>query len=210
MVDKLVDEFVIKDEIKQRYIPSMTGSRVSVPDYLAGSPRCMRQRKPSEIQTRSVNLFVNMSSSGGVKATTLLQRGTTILALLEFLSLSQISVELFLVCETDGQTDGDYIQVIKVESHPLDLSVVGFAIAHPAFDRKVCMYMADLMDGFQGMWPRSRNKGGYQERLKKNIGAAESDIYIPEAGLWDDLLVSNPKGWLAERIETIRGTVKDG
>lgn len=203
-VDDLVNRFTIRQETKARYRPSVAGSRVSVPDYLAGSPMSMRRKVPSETQNRSVNVYVGTTSWAHCQADDLLKRGQTILALLEFLQLSQVSINLYLVSELDGVTDGDFVQVIKVQSQPLDLSTAGFAIAHPAFARHINYGMAYIMDGYTGGFPRSYGYDGnsnYQNKLAKAIGMEDTDIYVPWPGPHDREIWDKPDQWVADKIQ---------
>lgn len=209
-VDRLVNEFNFRDDFKNKYVSSVAGSRVSIPDYLFGSPRSMKRRAPQETTVRSVNIYVGLVCAAGIKAEQMLKRGSTILALLEFLQMSQISVELYLLVETHGETDGDLIQIINVQSHPLDLSTAGFAVAHPAFTRHVTYGMAYELDQFNGMWGSSHGIHGnstYQDKLAKAIGMGENDIYIPPPVISDELIFKNPEAWLAQKIEKIRGVI---
>lgn len=210
-VDKLVNEYQFRNDNRTGYRPSVAGSRVSVQDYLAGSPTCMRRRVPQEMQNRSVSIYVSTTCAGGIPADKMMVRGATILSLLEFLQTSQVSVELFLLAETHGRTDGDLIQVIQVESHPLNLSTAGFAIAHPAFARRITYCHAYNIDGFNGQWGRSQSAyyssgtgGTYAEKLSKAIGMGPSDIYVPAPKYDDGDIFVNPDKWLEERIVTIK------
>ncbi len=211
-VDKLVNEYQFRNDNRTAYRPSVAGSRVSVQDYLAGSPTSMRRRVPQEMQNRSVNIYVGTTCAAGIPADKMMERGATILSLLEFLQTSQVSVELYLLAETHGATDGDLIQVIQVESHPLNLSTAGFAIAHPAFARQVTYCHAYNIDDFNGMWGRSQGyfgqsdeqANGYTEKLAVAIGMSPADIYVPPPKYYHGDIFTNPDKWLEERIISIK------
>jgi len=216
-VDSLVTEFQIRQESRKAYISHVSGSRVSVPEYLAGSPFCMKRKAAIQRPERAINIYVCTTCAAAVSAQNMLKRGVTIMALLEYLQLTQVSVELFLTAETHGRTDGDFIQVIKVESNPLDLSTASFAIAHPAFARHVTYTMAKAMDGFNGAWGREHNNSCsgssswgvfnpelYLPKISKAVGMSPGDIYIPAPTYNDDEIISHPDMWLSKRIETIR------
>lgn len=206
-VDKLVNDFTINQDVRKRYVSAVAGSRVSVPEYLGGSPYCMKRRMPREISTRSVNIYVSTTCSAGVDAANMLKRGATILALLEYLQQVQVSVKLYLLAETHGRTDGDLIQAIQVQSHPLDLSTAGFAIAHPAFARNITYEFARITDGFNGDWGAASKKPNYVEKLRKLLGMQEKDIYIGAPKSWLETIMKEPEKWLAENIQTIKGTI---
>src|ERR1700677_1328018 len=40
MLENLIANYQLREEPKKRYVASIVGSRVSVPDYLANAPRC--------------------------------------------------------------------------------------------------------------------------------------------------------------------------
>lgn len=194
---------------RNRYVPSCVGTRVSVPDYLGGNPCSMRRKRPTEIHCQSARIFVSVSSSAGISSKGLLTRGQTILALLEYLQMCSVAIELYLLCELDGKDDGDTIQVIKVESNPLDLSTAGFAIAHPAFARNVAYSHAHSINGYMGGWPRGfsgwgSNNKDYYERLSKMLAFEKGDIHvrIPVMGDNEDIIKS-PETWLTKHISQL-------
>jgi hypothetical protein len=206
-VDKLVNEFQMREEPKNRYLNAVAGSRVSVPEYLGGSPLCMKRKMKQEMAVRSINIYVATTCSAGIDAKDMIKRGITILALLEFLQMTQIAVQLFLTAETHGRTDGDLIQVIQVESSPLDLSTASFAIAHPAFARHITYFMAEKLDGFNGSWGASALYPNYIDKLRGVLGMEEADIYVPAPKSWDNLIISHPEKWLEERIAKIKAVL---
>jgi hypothetical protein len=211
-VDRLVENFQITQIPRKQYISSIAGSRVSVPEYLAGSPFCMKRRVPREMAVRSINIYVSTTCAAAIDAKNMLKRGATILALLEYLQVTQVAVGLYLLAETYGRTDGDFIQVIQVESDPLDLSTAGFAIAHPSFARHLTYGMAEKMDGFNGAWGREHGTYGenpnYVKHLSEKLGMGVDDIYIPSPTWRDEMIISKPDQWLAARIEKIQAGVQ--
>src|SRR6185369_5097451 len=80
------------ETLKLAFMPSVAGSRVCVPAYLAGNPMCMRQRKRTEQVTRHVSVYVDMTCSAGIDASVMLKRGITILGFLEQLQRNQVGV----------------------------------------------------------------------------------------------------------------------
>lgn len=188
--------------------PSIAGSRVDVQAYLAGSPMSMRRKVANDLQVRSVNIYVSTTCAGIISAANMLKRGSTIIALLQFLQMQQIAVELYLLAETHGRTDGDFVQVIQVESHPLNLSTASFAIAHPAFARQITYAVAYKLDGFNGHWGRARGETGtskkYQQLLADEIGLLPDDIYVPAASYYDSDIMNSPDKWLEKQIIKIK------
>jgi hypothetical protein len=186
------------------YVPSVYGSRVSVPAYLSGVPNCMRRRVIKEGSARQVSIYVSLTSSGGISAGTLLKRGMTILALLRSLQACRVSVDLFLMTELDGNRDktGETILIIPIESKPLDLSVASFVIAHPAFDRNLTHPVCSYLNGYDGGWSIHNSNNGGAERFRKYLKLESKDVLIPSAHLYDSI-ITRPDEWLRERISQI-------
>ena len=107
------------------------GSRVLVPQYLANSPFCMNRRQKVASPVQHVSIYVAIAFCCDVTPEQMLKRGITILGLLEQLQARQVSTDLYLMSDTNGMTDGDLHQIIRVESRPLDLSTSGFAQLTP-------------------------------------------------------------------------------
>lgn len=205
----------IGDAVRLQNVRTICGTRVSVPDYLGGSPLSMVKRVRAARQTTHVNIFVGIVSSQGLSSDQMLTRGATILGLLEHLQSVQVGVDLFLLAETHGRTDGNYVQCIRVESQPLDLSTAAFAIAHPAFARHITYAYAAHKDGFNGDWPRDwghpgmgQNESQQKAWLKRLRGwgcdIADQDIYIPAPHYCDETM-TNPSGWLEAKIRQVCG-----
>jgi hypothetical protein len=138
------------------------------------------------------------------------------LALLASLQSINVSVDVKLVLE--GDTDkGDLFHVIDVDCRPLDLSVSGFAIAHPAFTRHVG-YSSMQAHGFKGGWsdvwkalhpyptkPSERSTSEYSRQVRKLLGASDTDVFIAPMYLTDPLS-TNPKRWLQDRLNQVTQT----
>lgn len=187
------------------FVPSLAGTRVSVPDYIGGNPKAMRSKQRKDGQCRHVNVYVELTSSQGIDADDLIKRGSVIVALVEQLQASQVNVDLHIMCGTDAGNGKDLLQVIKLDSSPIDLSVASFALAHPSFPRNV-MYMMARPYGFTGGWPYYSDRG-YDKKneiaaVKKLLSLSETDIYIPSV-YWNDQLLSNPEQWLNERMTQV-------
>lgn len=201
----------VREHEAPTYHASPVGSRVNVPAYLAGNPYNMRRKGRREIAARHVTIYVSMVASAHFGPSELIKRGSAILGLLEGLQRMNVGVDLYLCIETHGRDDGDLNQVIRVESRPLDLSAAGYAIAHPAFWRKLGFSYA-YHHGFNGDWSRtytncraSDNGPGaakYEAKMRELYGMAESDIYVRPAHMYDPLM-RTPEAWIDATIQRI-------
>ena len=179
----------------------VAGGGVCVPAYLTSHPESMlsRQRRPRS--SPQVNLYVCINSSAGVCADDLLKRGTAILALLEALRLQQVAVDLFLVSVLGAYNKSDNANygVIEIPSRPLDLSTVGFAVAHPAFDRHLLHGLCSKF-GYVGGWAADRSIG----KVRQVLDMQPQDIYIPEVYGCEEKF-ENPQAWIDQHISQITG-----
>lgn len=203
-IDAISPTLITQD--RPRWEMAIAGPLVSVPAYLSGCPMAMRHRVPRGASVRHVSIYVELSTMGHVKAADMLTRGQAILALVEYLQATQINVDLNLVLDTDGTDDksGDLFQVIPVESRPLDLSVAGFALAHPAFARNVG-YAVAKKHGFTGNTSRSLSRlgrGAYIPFIRETLEMEPRDVYIQEL-FRNDLSATDPKSWIEQRISQI-------
>lgn len=197
------------------WVPSFAGTRVSVPDYLGGNPMAMRQRKRVQGSGRHVNIYVSLVTFCGCQAKDMLTRGQAVMGLLSTLQAMGVSVDVFLLAEWGDDNYFDktgkiYSQLIQLETRPLDLSVSGFAIAHPAFARNVVystLYMYNLPRS--GPFPPVAAKNGpeskaYEEDIRKRYNLQPTDIVSLSAG-WDSLVIKNPKQWVLEHTRQALG-----
>lgn len=213
-IDKLTVN-ALANRPKAAFRPAMAGGYVNVPRYLGGAPDHMMARKKVGRESQHVSIYVCICSSAGVDAGSLLTRGVTILALLESLVARQVGVDLYLVEETGSADYKAYrdgcLQVIRVESQPLDLSTAAFAIAHPAFTRNVVYAMSHLKYGCMGNWPPGydhsvnvNEKSAYAQLRRKSLGCSETDLIIPSVYL-SDPIIKTPDIWLAKTLDNILG-----
>jgi hypothetical protein len=206
-VDKIQAQHFV-EEPRMRNQTGVMGSRVLVPQYLSGSPFCMNKRTKKDVAVQHVTIYVAIAFCCDVTPEQMLKRGITILGLLEQLQARQISTDLYLMCDTNGMTDGDLHQLIRIESRPLDLSTSGFALSHPAFARCITYAMSAAIDGFSGQCPSSWGKMSWETYNKsfmpKLLGMGPNDIYIQEPR-HGDLLIDDPERWLNERLIQLSG-----
>lgn len=176
------------------------GTRVNVPAYLAGNPRCMVRRTKQETTTRHVNIFVSVSSSARVRDSDLLTRGAAVLGLLQALQQAQIGVDVTVFSEMGA--NNNIILIVPIESRPLDLSTASFTIAHPAFDRIIC-FNVGAKHGFNASWPIAHGRPDYETRLRGWLGAEPSDVVITDSHTRN--IAGTPETWVEQQFRQIVG-----
>lgn len=184
-----------------QWLSSPIGAYPIVPEALAGLPDCMRRRVEVSQDNAPVTVYVSTTCSADISAQDMLKRGVAILALVLKLQ-SFRPVKLVLLAETHGQSDGQCIQAIEINSQPIDLATACYALTSVAFTRHLTYSLAHEIDGFDGSWPRRYNGGGsrWEAHLRDYIGMAEQDLYIGAARSWDEAL-ANPVAWVNAHIQ---------
>ena len=183
--------------------PSPCGAYPIVPEYLNGSPTCMRQMLPVG-EVSPVCIYVCTTCSAAVTPEQIKKRGIAILALVMKLQAIR-PVELFVTAETDG-TGGDVIQVIPIESKPLSLAHATYCLTSAGFVRRLTYGIANEKYNSCGSWGIMYDKLGssYPEWLKGQLGCSPSDLYIKSAHC-DDSMLSDPVAWVNRELERFRG-----
>lgn len=205
--EKLLDKLDADIEITgKHWEPCMAGAYPIVAEFLAGSPNPMRRMVEVDSDNTPLAIYVSTTCSASISESTMLKRGVAILALL--LKMQQLRpIELYLIAELHGTTDGACVQVIQVESKPLDISVACFTLARVAFARQLTYNMGRKLDGFDGSWPRGYRDSNWESRVREAVGMNPNDLYIPAAKEWD-AMVTDPVAWVNAQVEHFMG-VKD-
>lgn len=119
--------------------PAMVGGRVSVPAYLAGHPKQFLVLKREAATCKTVTMVVSSGISCDVSADTVMRRGVAIAAAVRALEQRRVRVELISM---KVNKDGGGFQTcsactVKRAQDKLQSDLVAFALAHPAFPRRI-------------------------------------------------------------------------
>ncbi len=200
-----INEFNSAD--KPAWSPSPCGQRLSVPEYLSGNPFHMRRKTPRDINSRHVRIFVDATSSAGVSAANLITRGQAVIALIETLQTSGVSVDCFsFSCCAARSKQKESLAIVRIESRPVNISQSGFVIGHPAWGRNV-LYSVGEETGFDGSWSNVLKYGIDETQAtaaaKDLLDLQPGDLVIP-APRYSDLSFSNPKQWVTDRLRQVK------
>ncbi len=208
--EKLLDKLDASIEMPQAtWQASIYGAYPIVPEFLAGSITPMRHRVEATNDTTPIAIYVSTTCSAVIGSSDMLKRGTAILALV--LKLQQVRpVELYLLAETHGRTDGEYLQVIRIESKPVDISVAAFVLCHVGFARHLTYGVAKALDGFNGSWPNNYQSGGkgWEMHVREVLEMSPNDLYIGAARAWDDM-IKHPVEWVNAQVKQFLGMRED-
>jgi hypothetical protein len=197
----------IRVEGTATWVSDVVGSTPIVAAVVSGNPMAMRRRVKRPQETRTVRIYVSQLCSGSVPAEAMIKRGCAILALIGALQAGGIRVSLDLVIELP--TNGGTRILCAPCEEPIDLSRVGYAIAHPGFIRHT-MYcgQGDLPGAWNGGWPSYDGHRNDPKVPRKLLGCEPGDIFVPMASAADPLLRA-PDEWVAARVKQAFGTTGD-
>lgn len=198
---------------------SPAGFMPCVPVYIGGEPECMYDLVDCESDASPMKIIVNPTSSAGVDADTLRQRGTIILAAVMALAAVR-PVQLEVMCMMDsaktfqlppaaGTSKRRLCSVsmmrVAINSAPLDLASAGYALSHPGFVRHVLYGLCVDQFGASGSWPRvdgatmSNTRGEATEVVTLELlGEDPAQTLLIPAVYLHDPIVNEPKRWVSE------------
>ena len=203
LIAKLEGSLELPQGLGFETVHSPFGGRVSMSDWLTGSPTPMRRRIKRQSDVSPVRIFVDTFVSAGIEASTLKRRGEAIIALV-LLAQRIRPVDLVAVgSSTFEGHDGYRYFAVKLESRPISLSQVGFVLGHPAFFRA-------LGNGyFTFMNPKAPSVPCLlvsREENRAHLGLTDGDVFVEKAR-YGDTLVDNPDVWIQTQIERIKGDI---
>jgi hypothetical protein len=191
---------------RREWQASCAGAYPVVPEYLAGSPQCMRMMRPITSHCGPVNIYFGITSSAALSKEELLKRGITVLALIAKLqAIRPVELHLVSLLDADRYDASDCITTMRIDSRPLDLAVAGFLLSNCGFDRILNHGLAEPF-GFRGGWSATYKEG--ESALRKHLKLAEDDVYIPPA-YYGDYLTKDPVKWINGVLTKIGGANAD-
>jgi len=142
----------------------VSGSYVDVGEFVQGVPECMVDFREDKRPARFAHIVVAACYAASFRASSAIQRGVTIAAIIDALEAQGIrcTVDLHFTVKNESKTDQIDIHLALKEAHaPLNLDTLTFGIAHPAYLRR-------LIFGAMEHLPRERHRefsirsgGGY-------------------------------------------------
>jgi len=193
--EKLLEAFSVDAHTSRNKTENwLFGATPNVPAYLSGSPYSMRRRVRYQDDTAPLTIAASLSTSAGISADLLMQRGTAILALVMRLSeLRPIKLQLFH--EAGGHNCTNLFQVFTVQTQPLALASVCHALTSANFQRGMALCMQQLAGMPEhGPWPYNRNDTrAYREYLQ----LSPEDLLIMGAHINE---FNNPHAWLTKQL----------
>lgn len=225
LAEKVMQDVMASDIItlgRPEIVPAIVGSIPNVPAVLAGMPETMLTRSKTDAYSASapIRIFLDVGISAGVTVPQLIKRGVAALAFT--MVMKQIRpIELYALinylpggCSGYGLNSNDVaaINIVRVETNPLDLGRSSWMLTDPAYARTLsfstCAYMTwDLHKMPRGdrwgvhwgynSYPASE---GYIEKVRKALDLQPQDIFIKGGALDDRLMLEKPVEWINRMI----------
>lgn len=198
-IGTLESKLSLPETVGLETVRSPYGGRVSMGDWMHGSPTPMRRRVRRNTEIGPVKIVVGSFVSAGIGANELKRRGEAIIAFLMLVQRFR-PVDLYVLGEsTHTGRDGWRYYYIRLESRPISLSQVGFVLGHPAFFR--CVGNGWFIEK-NPTAPGVPNLYDSIPETRERLGMQSQDVLIQKAVLGDEL-ISNPTAWIQREMDRI-------
>lgn len=197
--DPLVSKFeaIALETTRRAWADDVCGSIPNVPAFIAGHPLAMRRRIRQESAAAPLRIFVDLFMSAKFTPEQIEKRGAAIMALVRVLS-SRRPVELWAGCASERP--GKQIIAVRMDTAPMDLARCGYALIHPSFTRRLLFACVRSITTDENIIPPMRR--GHAECLAPIFG--EGELVVIGGMISDDqLALSDPEKWIAQKIEQL-------
>jgi hypothetical protein len=204
MLEKIEDQVPMSKGYQT--VDDVVGAFPNIPAYLAGQPMCMRRRKRVTKNNAPLVIYMDLTSSAGIDAKRIQDRGTVLLALVRLLC-DHRAVELWVGTGLGGGYNGVSGTVAwRIDTAPLDLARAAFRIASTSIARGFGYEMATEKFETGGGWPLGdfrRHQATAKERLA-NVFEGQEILYVPPIFLTDEM-TTDPVGWVKRTLKEYVG-----
>lgn len=189
-------------------VDDVVGAVPNVPAFLAGHPQCMRRRRRVAKDNSPLVIYMDLTSSGGINAGDVQNRGIVLLALARML-VEHRAVELWVGASLGGHGKSGTV-AWRIDTTPLDLARASYHVAATAMSRLFGYELNKRLQGTGGGWPF----GDYDlhcraapERLRSVMGWGEL-LYVPPIYMGDKM-TSDPVRWVKRVLTQYTGQAEE-
>jgi hypothetical protein len=186
---------------KFRNILDVCGGSPDVPSFIAGHPLNMRRRQRMVSQQGPLAVVADLTSSGGIDAHEVRQRGCAILALVRALTALR-PVELWTVVGL-GRRELAVEVLTRIVTTPLDLARAAHMLTHPSVSRSLGYGYCQGAHQSGGDWNFGNialQRNTARESLMRVMHARADVLYVPPV-YGTDKAVSDPVAWLKDMLK---------
>lgn len=208
LLDKL-DQTI--ETTKREWDRSPAGAFIMVPEAIVGLPTPARRAVYRADEHSPITILVCSSSSAGIRADTLMKRGTTVLALT--MALARIRpVSLWTVATLHGADTGETVLSARITTDPLDLATAAYVLTSAGFARRLTYGIGYAVNDFNGHWPRQFGYGDpapYYKHLAETLSPDPSRTLVIGAAQLGDELLQTPLVWIDKQIKRFTTQVEE-
>jgi hypothetical protein len=193
-----------------RVVNDVVGGMVDVPSMLAGIPCHMRRRVRVATEVAPLSVFVDLTSSANIPASSVYKRGCAILALVRLLA-NMRPVELWAMAASGPHNDSfAWFTLVRLDTAPLDLARAAHMLTHPSVPRALLYKVGYEHCGqHAGCWPYGNHdtlrKHG-EAILRRAVTPGSDVLFIPSIHATDQA-VQQPEQWLKDMLHRYGGNV---
>jgi hypothetical protein len=189
----------------------VVGFLPDIPSFIAGTPMAMLNRDQVVQDTAPLSVIVDLTSSGGISASDVRQRGMAILALVRLLAnIRPVELHVMIGLGDHSGTYGAFVAV-KIDTTPLDLSRGAHMLTHPSVSRALGYGVAHHHLGAGGHWPYNdvelQRKHGAQI-MSRVLHPASDVLWMPPVYATDKS-IKDPVTWVREMLAQYGGQTLD-
>tara|TARA_R110000851_G_scaffold65939_1_gene149419 strand:- start:175 stop:993 length:819 start_codon:yes stop_codon:yes gene_type:complete len=185
------------DTIAPAIIYDVTGGAVDISAYMSDDPECFFRLDDEVQQAPIIKIGVCAVPCANIESHELMNQGRAIMALVDALELQGYSTELTALIPFKKREATYLVEVVvKAAGAPWDASSVAFALAHPAFSRRLGFKALEVQPNYSYITAEGYGRGDIDAPV-------EYDIYFDY--LTSNSIVSTPDGALEYVKETARG-----
>jgi hypothetical protein len=146
-----IEKLIGNAKKRQTYFNNRTGIVPNVPNYLLNIPNNMIDIHKNKISHKIINIYLDISVSGGNDKKEIIRIGTKYLSVIEILESLGYRCNLYAGVSSNDNWDDDnqsqhlYVR-IKTDREPLNIKKICFPIAHPSFLRRIYFRWAEVND----------------------------------------------------------------
>lgn len=156
--------------IRPYYDLAAVGGCVDIGEYLAGSPECMQGYNDDQPTAPVIVVRYIAPVACTVTADQLFNYGRAMLALIDSLETQGYSVELTALYPCMLRGDGALAEiVVKQAGEDWNAGSIAYAMAHPAFARRIGFRFAEAFEETYNARKRSYTLDGYSEHDSETI-----------------------------------------
>lgn len=210
MIEKIVSELELE---APEWANDVAGAYPDVPAYLSGQPECMRRRILSVSEKSPVRVWVDVTSSAGIKHEMLAKRGTAALALVMSLIREGRAVELYTYTSLGGRKNGQSVVAVRMLTAPIDTASVAHCLTSQGYARTLCYGVSHSLGGNGGWSNHGQEHRPFPERLKAHQTKVLESLYSPGDVVippchFDDPAIKNPIQWVNDRLAETRASIE--